>query len=124
MKLLLRLVITAAALWVAVQIVPGIQYTGGAGGLLAVALVFGVLNAVVRPILMVLTCPLVLLTLGLFILVLNGLLLWLTSAFAGALGLGFHVAGLWSAFLGALVVSLVSLLLTIFAGDRKRPDRA
>jgi putative membrane protein len=119
MKLLLRLVITAAALWVAVQIVPGIHYTGGAAGLLAVALVFGVLNAVLRPILMVLTCPLVLLTLGLFILVLNGVLLWLTSAFSGALGLGFHVAGLWSAFLGALVVSVVSVLLTVFVGDRK-----
>lgn len=122
MKLIIRLLITAAALWVAVQIIPGITYVGGPLGLILVALVFGVVNAVIRPLLLLLTCPLVLLTLGLFLLVLNGLLLWLTSAFAAALGLGFHVTGLLPAILGAIVVTVVSTLLTIFVGDRKKRD--
>ncbi len=122
MKLIIRLLITAAALWVAVQLIPGITYVGSPIGLIVVALVFGVVNALIRPLLLLMTCPLVLLTLGLFLLVLNGLLLWLTSAFAGALGIGFHVAGLLPAILGAIVVTIVSTLLTIFVGDRKKRD--
>lgn len=120
MKFLLRLLITAAALWVAVRLIPGIDYEGGLIGLVVVALVFGLVNAIVRPILVALTCPLVLLTLGLFILVLNALMLWLTSAFSGALGIDFQVAGFFSAFLGALVVSVVSTVLSIFVADDER----
>ena len=85
--------------------------------LLVVALVFGIINALVRPVLLLLTCPLVVLTLGLFLFVLNGFLLWLTAAFSGALGIHFHVAGFWPAIWGGLVVGIVSMLLNIFVRD-------
>jgi putative membrane protein len=118
MRFLLRLLATAAALWIATQIVPGVEHTGQWTSLLLVALVFGVLNAVVRPILKVLTCPLILLTLGLFTFVINALMLWLTSAVSESLGLGFRVAGFWPAFLGALVVTVVSVLVSVILRDR------
>ncbi|HXM80164.1 MAG TPA: phage holin family protein [Thermoanaerobaculia bacterium] len=117
MRFLLRLLINAAALWVATLVVPGISATGTPGTFLAVALVFGLLNALVRPLLTVLTCPLLILTLGLFTFVINALILWLTSAAAARFGLGFHVAGFWSAFWGALVVSIVSVLLSVFVSE-------
>jgi putative membrane protein len=79
------------------------------------------LNALLRPLLALLTCPLLILTLGLFTFVINALVLWITSALAGRLGLGFHVDGFGAAFLGALVVSIVSLLLSILVPD---PERA
>lgn len=120
-KFVLRLLITAAALWVAVQLVPGIQHSGTWISLLGVALVFGVVNAFVRPLLLILTCPLVLLTLGLFLLVLNALLLWLTGALSTALGLGFEVHGFLAALLGGIIVGLVSTALNIFVG--KKPQR-
>ena len=123
MGFIIRLLITAAALWVAEAIVPGIEYRGGIGGLLGVALIFGLVNAVVRPILVVLTCPLVLLTLGLFLFVLNAFLLWLTSALSGALGIDFHVQGFWAAFLGGIVIGLVSTVLNVFVGkEGKKKD--
>ena len=73
---------------------------------------FGVVNAFVRPIAWVLIFPLILVTLGLFLLVINGLMLWLTSRVSAALGLGFHVSGFWAAFWGAAVVSIVGILLS------------
>jgi len=85
-----------------------------------VALVFGLLNALVRPLLMLLSCPMLILTLGLFTLVINALVLLLTSALSGSLGLGFHVAGFWAAFLGALVVSIVSVLVSVLLPDPRR----
>lgn len=117
MRILLRLLIGAAALWVATRIVPGISYTGDWRLLLLVALVFGALNAAVKPILMLLTLPLLIVTLGLFTLVLNALMLWLTGSVSEALGLGFHVDGFAAAFLGALVVSVVSLMLSAFVSS-------
>jgi putative membrane protein len=117
MRFLVRLLINAVALWVAVQLVPGISYSGDLLPLLAVALVFGIVNAFLRPILKLLTLPLIFLTLGLFALVVNGLMLWLTSYFAGALGLPFHVEGCWTAIFGALVVSIVSALLSVFLAE-------
>ena len=114
MHTLLRLLINAAALWVATRVVPGISFTGDWRLLLVVALVFGVLNVLVRPILMLLTFPILLVTLGLFTFILNAIMLWLTSAVSSALGLGFHVADFWAAFLGALVVSVVSFGLSLF----------
>lgn len=113
MNFILSLLINAAALWVAVKIVPGISHVGSAMSLLGVALVFGFLNAVVRPILVFFSLPLVVITLGLFTLVLNALLLWLTSSLSSALGLNFYVSGFVAAFLGALVVSLVSFGLSV-----------
>jgi putative membrane protein len=117
MWLLLRILVNAAALWVATEIVPGVEHTGPWTSLLLVALVFGLLNALVLPILKLLTCPLILLTLGLFTFVINAIVLWLTSGISGSLGLGFHVSGFWAAFLGALVVTVVSVLLSVILRD-------
>jgi putative membrane protein len=117
-RFLLRILINAAALWLATRIVPGVEHTGPALSLLLVALVFGVINAIVRPLLKLLTCPLILLTFGLFTFVINALMLWLTSAVSGALGLGFHVAGFIAAFLGALVVTVVNLILSVILPDK------
>lgn len=120
MKFLLRLLVTAAALWAAVSLVPGIHYEGHWLGLLGVALVFGAVNATVRPFLKLLTCPLVFLTLGLFIFVLNALMLWLTAGLAGLLGLGFHVDGFWAALVGAIIVGVVSAVLNVVTGAEKK----
>lgn len=113
MSLLGRLLINAAALWVAIRLVPGVSFTGEWWRLFAVALMFGVLNVSVRPALVLLTLPVLLVTLGLFTFVLNAFMLWLTSALSGALGLGFHVSGFGAAFIGALVVSTVSIVLSM-----------
>ena len=118
MGLILRLLATAAALWVAVLLVPGISYDGGVLGLLGVALVFGIVNAVIRPILKVLTCPLVVLTLGLFVFILNAFLLWLTSEFAQGFGIAFDVDGFIAALVGALIVGIVSTVLNLFVGAK------
>jgi len=119
MRFLIRLLVNAAALWVATRLVPGVSYGGGWLPFLGVALVFGIVNAVVRPVARLFALPLVVLTLGLFLLVVNGLMLWLTSAMAGVLGLGFHVTGFWAAFFGALVVSIVSTLISFVAADKQ-----
>jgi putative membrane protein len=117
MRFVIRLLINAAALWIATRLVSGISATSDAVTFLAVALVFGFLNALVRPLLALLTCPLMILTLGLFTFVINALILWLTSAAAARVGLGFHVDGFWPAFWGAIVVSIVSVLLSIFVTE-------
>ncbi len=121
MRPLLRLLVTAASLWVAVRIVPGLSFEGGALAFLGVAVVFAVVNAVVRPLALVFSVPLLLVTLGLFWLVVNGLMLWLTSALSGALGLRFEVRGFWAAVLGALVVSVASWILDRFVARPERP---
>jgi putative membrane protein len=117
MPFLIRLLVNAAALWVATQLVPGVTYVGGPLPFLAVALVFGVINAILRPVLKILTLPIIILTLGIFALVINGLMLLLTSSLSEALGLGFHVRGFWPAFWGALVVSVVSTVLSLLIRD-------
>ena len=119
MYFLLRLLINAAALWVAIQLVDGIDHRGSVWSLLFVALVFGVLNASVRPLLKLLSIPLLIVTLGLFIFVINALMLRLTGWVSGILDLGFYVDGFWPAFFGGLVVSFVSLVLSLFTGARK-----
>jgi len=113
MPFLIRLLVNAAALWVATRVVTGVTYTGALLPFVGVALVFGIVNAIIRPILKFLTFPFYLITFGLFAFVLNGLMLWITSSVSGALGLGFHVGGFWPAFWGALVVSVVSTILGI-----------
>jgi len=123
MPFLIRLLVNAAALWVATRLVPGVSFDGGALPFLGVALVFGVVNAFIRPVLKLLTFPLILVTLGLFALVVNGLMLWLTSSLSASLGLGFHVSGFWAAFWGAIVVSLTSLVLSLFIRDPSKTDR-
>jgi putative membrane protein len=119
MSFLVRLLINAAALWVATRVVPGVTFSGSWMPFFGVALIFGVVNTFVGFTTKILTFPLILVTLGLFILIINGLMLWLTSAVSGALGLGFRVDGLWPAFWGALVVSLVSTVLSLMT----RPSR-
>ena len=120
MPFLIRLFVNAAALWVATRFVTGVSYDGGALPLLGVALVFGVMNATLRPIAKILTFPLIIVTLGIFALVINGLMLWLTSSMSSAMGLGFHVSGFRAAFWGGVVVSIVSTILSIFVTEPKR----
>lgn len=113
MGFLVRLIANALAILAAAYIVPGIEVSGGLA-LIAAALVLGLINAVVRPVLLFLTLPFTLLTLGLFIFLLNAFCLWLTSLLVK----GFDVQGFWSAVLGAMIVSLVSWAVTILLSDR------
>ena len=119
MGFVIQLIVNAAALWVATRIVPGVSYQGGPAPFLVVALIFGIINTTLRPITKLLTCPLILVTLGLFALVVNGLMLWLTSTLAAQFGINFHVAGFVPAFWGALVVSIVSTVLSLLVRDDK-----
>jgi putative membrane protein len=112
-KLLIRLLANALGLYVAARIVPGIHVGENWLVVLGVALVFGLVNALIGPLLKLLTCPLIILTLGLFTLVINAVMLLLTSALSRAVGLSFVVEGFWPAFWGALVVSIVSLVMTL-----------
>jgi putative membrane protein len=118
-KILLRLLINAIALWVAVQIVPGIHAENPLT-ILVVALIFGAVNAVLRPLVAFFTCPMIIVTLGLFIFVINALMLWFTAWVAGRLDLGFGIdGGFWPAFWGALVISLVSLAISLLIKEEK-----
>ena len=103
MKFLLRLLLNALAVMTAAYFVPGLTLTGPGAALLA-GLVLGFVNAIVRPVLFVLTLPFTLVTLGLFLFILNAICLALTAALVP----GFGIAGFWAAFFGALIVSLVS----------------
>ena len=128
MRLILRLLANAAALAVATFLLPGIVLNaptteGRVTTLLVVALVFGVLNAVVKPIFTLVTVPLVLLTLGLFLVVINALMLLLTSWVSSRVALGWFVDGFGTAVLGALIVSVVSFVLNTFVPDRRRHRR-
>jgi putative membrane protein len=116
-KLLLRWLINAVALYVAAQLVPGIHTEGGWIALAVMAIIFGLVNALIRPILKFLTCPLIMLTLGLFTLVINALMLMLASWLGEMLRLDFHVDGFGPAFWGALVISVVSFILTMLLVD-------
>jgi putative membrane protein len=120
MKFIMRIVVTAIALWAATRLVTGISFAGNWIGLAGVALVFGLLNSFVRPVLTFLAFPLLIVTLGLFTFVLNAVMLLLTSWLSTKLGIGFHVAGFWAAFWGAIVVGIVSFLLSIFLPDTER----
>jgi len=116
MKFLLWLVVNAAALGVAVWLFDGITLTADTTGsrivtLLVVGAIFGVVTSVVRPIVNVLSIPLIIVTLGLFLLVTNALMLLLTSKLADTFGLDFHVDGFWTAVFGALVISIASMVL-------------
>ncbi len=117
MKSLIRLAITAVALWVAVQLVTGLDYDGTALGLLVVALIFGVVNGLIRPVVKFFTLPVIWLTLGLFTIVINALMLWLTGVISHSLGAGLTVAGFWPALWGSVVISIVSVVLSMFVKD-------
>lgn len=111
--------INSVALWVAVQVVPGIQAPSNAVALLVIATFFCLVGALLRPVLWLLACPLILLTLGLFALVIEALILCLTSWLAGRLGLGFTVEGFMPALMGAIVVSIIRVIPTAFARSRR-----
>jgi putative membrane protein len=125
MKVLIHVLITAAALFVATAVVPGIQLLAASTvtkvtTLVVVALIFGVVNAVLKPIVKTIGCLFYVLTLGLIGLVVNALLLLLTSWVAAKLSEPFHITGFWPAFWGAIIVGVVSWLLSITLGDRRR----
>jgi putative membrane protein len=113
----LRWLISSLAIFVAIYIVPGIHFVGPGWQIGIIALVFGLINALLRPILTVLTCPLVILTFGLFALVINAGLLLLTVEFANLLGIQFTIDSFWWALLGGIVISLVTTVLSVLAGD-------
>ena len=120
---LVRVAVVAVALWVATLLVPGIGLTAGdpavrIGTLVAVAVIFGIVNAVVKPVVKTLGCAFYILTLGLIALVVNALLFLLVGWLAGQLGLPFTVAGFWPAFFGAIVVAVVSFVLHVAVPDR------
>lgn len=127
-KFILRWVINAVAIFLAIRFVPGIHLQSGWVSVIWLALIFGLVNAFVRPVLKFLTCPLIVLTLGLFTLLINTFLLWLTGQIGGVFGIGIRMDGFWPAFLGGLVVTAVSVVLTLLLKDemrsRPRPRRA
>lgn len=118
MKFIIRWIISAVALFVAVKIVPGIEVEGNAYVVILItALILGFLNAVLRPILTLLSCGFVVLTLGLFMFVINAVVLWLSAYIAQMFGVGFYVNGFMPALLGSIVISLISLVLSVVLKD-------
>lgn len=120
MDRVIQILINAAALWVAELIVPGITFTGELWRLLLVAFIFALVNTFIRPILRIVTLPITLMTLGLFLVVINALMLLLTSAISAELDLGFQVTDFLAALLGSIVISLVGLALSLVIGTGRR----
>jgi putative membrane protein len=113
-RFLFRWAINAVALYAAIQIVPGIEaQTTHWTALFGLALIFGFLNALLRPLLTLMTCPMILLTLGLFTLVINTLMFYLAGTIGRSFGIGFYVNGFWPAFFGSIITSLVSMVLSV-----------
>lgn len=128
MRFLVWVTVNAVALAVATWLLPGITLTADGDGqrlaaLLVVAVVFGVVNAVVRPVVKLISLPFIILTLGLLVFVINALMLLLTSAIAGGTGLGFHVDGFGTALLGGLVVMVATWVLELLLPDERRDRR-
>jgi putative membrane protein len=119
MKLLLRWVITSLSLLMAAWLVPGIRVeSSGVATFAAMAVILGLVNAVVRPLLKLMSCPLIILTLGFFVLIINGFTLWIASGIAIRwFHVGFYVDGFWAAFFGAIIVSIVSVVLNALVQD-------
>jgi putative membrane protein len=124
-KFILRLLINAIALYLAIEILPGIELMSGLVSIVWLALIFGIVNALFRPLLQFLTCPLIILTLGLFTLVINTFLFWLTSIVGQWFGIALVISEpvWWNAFLGGLVVSVVSVLMTLILKDELKGRR-
>ncbi|MCC6298275.1 MAG: phage holin family protein [Anaerolineales bacterium] len=124
-KFILRWAINAVALYLAVLILPGIDLASAPTSILWLALIFGLVNALVRPLISILTCPLIILTLGLFTLVINTFMFWLTSVIGQSFGIALTIADpvWWNAFLGGLIVSVVSVVLTLILKDELKGKR-
>lgn len=118
-----QILINAGALYVAVYLLDGINFTGDWWKLLLVALAFSLLNTYLRPILRILTLPITVITMGIFLLVINAAMLMLTAAISDGLGLGFTVDNFGSAFLGAIVVAVVGWILSMFVGVGRMPTK-
>ena len=116
-KFFIRWAINAVALYVAVLIVPGINFNGEWIGVVWLGLIIGLLNALVRPLLKFLTCPLIILTLGLFTIVVNTVILLLANSIGQAFDLGLTIDGFWPALLGSLVISIVSVIMSLIFRD-------
>lgn len=121
-KMLLRWIINAIAVYAAIYVVEGIWAGEGWGVYFVVALLLGLVNAFIAPLFKLLTCPLIILSLGLFTLIVNGLMLWLTAALARMLSVRFIVDGFGPAFWGALVISVVSFVLSVLTGINRDDD--
>lgn len=120
-RFLIRWAANAVAIWVAIRFVPGIVATErSVEAYIIIALILGLVNAIIRPIVALLTCPLIILTLGLGTLLINTAMFWLAGEIGARLGYGFTVDGFWPAFWGALVVSIVSAVLSSLVGGRRR----
>ena len=124
-KFILRLLINAIAFYLAIEILPGIELMSGLVSIVWLALIFGIVNALFRPLLQFLTCPLIILTLGLFTLVINTFLFWLTSIVGQWFGIALVISEpvWWNAFLGGLIVSVVSVLMTLILKDELKGRR-
>ena len=122
-KLLLRWIISAAAVWIAMSVVEGITAEGGWSVSFQVALILGLVNALIGPILKLLTCPLMILTLGLFTFVINAFLLQLASYIAPTFGIAFEVATFGDAFVGAIIISVASFVLSVLTGVNRKERR-
>lgn len=123
MDKVIQILINAGALYVADFLIGGITFSGDWWKFLVVALAFSLLNTYVRPILRILTLPISVITLGIFLLVINAAMLLLTSAISDQLGLGFRVADFWAAFLGAIVVAIVGWVLSLVIGASRMPTK-
>jgi len=117
--LILRIMINALSIAAAIKVIDGITFTGEWWKMIIIGAIFGVINALLKPLMMLFTLPLIVLTLGLFTLVVNAVLLILTATFSGPFNLGLHIDGFWSAFWGALIVSIVSMFLSWITGVKK-----
>lgn len=118
--LLVRWIITALALWLTAVLVPSLVTIRNAGAAILAALVLGLVNAIVRPVLVLLTLPFTIVTLGLFLFVLNAAMFGLAALIAGK---GFEVHGFWGALVGSLLVSLISLVLNMIVGETGKPKK-
>lgn len=122
--MIIRWAINAVALYAAIALVPGLQLDNPTWlAYIWLALIFGLVNALVRPLLKLLTCPLILLTLGLFTLVINTVMLYLTAWLGGQFGLGLSISNFVAAFLGALIISVISAILSLMIHDDDKPRR-
>lgn len=127
MGFIVQLLLTAGALWLSTVIVPDIDVSGSGAfanfmTLLVVALIFGLVNALIKPIVQIFGCAFYVLTLGLFALVVNALMFWLTGWLADKINLPFHVGGFWAAFWGAIIVTLVSWIVGAFLPRKAAED--
>ncbi|MCD6577144.1 MAG: phage holin family protein [Anaerolineaceae bacterium] len=126
MKLIIRWMVSTLALFAAAYFIPGIRVEDPNAWMVygLMALILGLVNAVIRPLLKLMSCPLIILTLGMFVLIINGVSFLLAARIAEALGIGFYVDGFVPALLGALIVSVISIFFNIFLKDNKKKGMA